>query len=85
MEEYEELREEHYAGQEERHFLPFDKARAVGLKIDFNKRPPAPAPLQPGVTVTTGKYRLDDVLNYIDWNPFFQVPSNMRHTHDVLT
>lgn len=73
MEEYEELREEHYAGQEERHYLVFEKAQSKGLKIDFAKRPPAPAPLKPGVTVTTGKYELDDVLEYIDWNPFFQV------------
>eukprot|EP00903_Cladosiphon_okamuranus_P009574 g9116.t1 len=72
MEEYEELREEHYAGQEERQYLTFEKASAKGKKIDFEKRPPAPAPLKPGITVVTGTYELDDVLDYIDWNPFFQ-------------
>lgn len=73
MEEYEELREEHYAGQEERHYLTFEKACAKGRKIDFQKRPPAPPPLKPGITVVTGNYALDDVLDYMDWNPFFQV------------
>lgn len=72
MEEYEELREEHYAGQEERNYLQFEKAQSKGLMIDFARRPPAPAPVKPGVTVTTGMYELDDVLEYIDWNPFFQ-------------
>lgn len=73
MEEYEELREEHYAGQEERHYLTLAKAQSKRKKIDFVARPPAPAPLKPGVTVVTGTYALDDVLDYIDWNPFFQV------------
>lgn len=73
MEEYEELREEHYAGQEERHYLTFEKAQSKGMKIDFTKRPPAPAPLKPGITVVTEDYGLSDVLDYIDWNPFFQV------------
>lgn len=73
MEEYEELREEHYAGQEERHYLTFEKASSKGKNIDFVKRPPAPPPLKPGITVVTGTYALDDVLDYIDWNPFFQV------------
>ena len=72
MEEYEELREEHYAGQEERHYLTFEKARTKRKRIDFVKRPPAPAPVKPGITVVTDKYALDDVLDYIDWNPFFQ-------------
>lgn len=73
MEEYEELREEHYAGQEERHYLTFEKAQSKGKKINFTKRPPAPAPLKAGITVVTQDYGLSDVLDYIDWNPFFQV------------
>lgn len=73
MEEYEELREEHYAGQEERHYLTFEKAKSKGKHINFVKRPPAPAPAKQGITVVTGTYALDDVLDYIDWNPFFQV------------
>lgn len=79
MEEYEELREEHYAGQEERHYLTFEKASDMGLRLDFTKRPPAPAPVKPGITVTTGKYELEDVLDYIDWNPFFQVTLGVNH------
>lgn len=72
MEEYEELREEHYANQEERHHLPFEKAQAKGKVIDFGQRPPVRAPASLGVTVVTERYSLEDVLDYIDWNPFFQ-------------
>lgn len=72
MEEYEELREEHYAGQEERHYLTFEKAQSKGKKINFVKRSPVCAPLKRGITVVND-YALDDVLDYIDWNPFFQV------------
>lgn len=75
MEEYEELREEHYAGQEERNYLTLEKAALKRKKIDFVKRPPMPAPLKAGITVVSGTYELDDVLDYIDWNPFFQVGS----------
>ncbi|CAM9406723.1 unnamed protein product, partial [Ectocarpus fasciculatus] len=78
MEEYEELREEHYAGQEERHYLTFEKASSKRKKIDFEKRPPVPPPNKPGITVVTGSYELDDVLDYIDWNPFFQQTWELR-------
>ncbi|CAN0051218.1 unnamed protein product, partial [Discosporangium mesarthrocarpum] len=71
LEEYEELREEHYAGQEERYYLPLDKAIAKGLKIDFHESPPAPKPQRLGETLCKD-YALEEVLDFIDWNPFFQ-------------
>uniref|UniRef100_A0A7S2XWE9 Methionine synthase n=1 Tax=Fibrocapsa japonica TaxID=94617 RepID=A0A7S2XWE9_9STRA len=71
MEEYEDLREEHYAGLEERCFLALDQAKQKGLQIDFAACPPVQAPNQLGVTVLDS-YTLEDVLPYIDWNPFFQ-------------
>ncbi|CAM9585533.1 unnamed protein product [Phaeothamnion confervicola] len=71
LEEYEELREEHYAGQEERTYLPLAAAAAKGLKIDFAADPPAPPPKKPGVTVLE-EYLLEKVVPFIDWNPFFQ-------------
>ena len=71
MEEYDELREDYYAGLEERYFLDFDKAKDAKLKIDFDERPPAPTPNQLGVSVIDS-VSLEDIVPYIDWNPFFQ-------------
>ena len=71
MEEYDELREDYYAGLEERYFLDFDKAKDAKLKIDFDARPPAPTPNQLGVSVIDS-VSLEDIVPYIDWNPFFQ-------------
>ena len=70
-EEYEELREEHYAGLEERKYLSLEEARSRKLVIDFVADPPAIPPSVIGVK-TYRDYPLEDVLDYIDWNPFFQ-------------
>eukprot|EP00184_Porphyridium_aerugineum_P000348 CAMPEP_0184698692 /NCGR_PEP_ID=MMETSP0313-20130426/5215_1 /TAXON_ID=2792 /ORGANISM="Porphyridium aerugineum, Strain SAG 1380-2" /LENGTH=1237 /DNA_ID=CAMNT_0027157663 /DNA_START=185 /DNA_END=3898 /DNA_ORIENTATION=- len=69
--EYEQLREEHYAGQEERKSLTIDAARQKHFRIDFVKNPPAPKPRVLGVTKLVD-YPLEKLVPYIDWNPFFQ-------------
>lgn len=69
--EYEELREEHYAGLEERKYLSLGDARSRKLKIDFISDPPAGRPALLGVRVLRD-YPLESILKYIDWNPFFQ-------------
>jgi len=71
LEEYDELREDYYAGLEERYFLDFDKAKKAKLEIDFDAHPVAPTPNQLGVNVVDN-VSLEDVVPYIDWNPFFQ-------------
>jgi 5-methyltetrahydrofolate--homocysteine methyltransferase len=71
MEEYDEMREDYYAGLEDRYFLTFDQAKDQKLKIDFDAVPPAPAPKKIGVTLIDN-VSLEDVVPYIDWNPFFQ-------------
>merc|ERR1712161_101117 len=43
-EEYDELREDYYAGLEDRYFLTFDQAKEQRLSIDFDATPPAVAP-----------------------------------------
>eukprot|EP00997_Jenningsia_sp_PLL12_P009736 NODE_675_length_1522_cov_52.973523_g555_i0.p1 GENE.NODE_675_length_1522_cov_52.973523_g555_i0~~NODE_675_length_1522_cov_52.973523_g555_i0.p1 ORF type:complete len:503 (-),score=194.52 NODE_675_length_1522_cov_52.973523_g555_i0:14-1375(-) len=68
---YEEMREEHVAGQKERKFLSLAQARAKALKIPFDKVPPAPKPKFLGERVV--EYSLDKLLGKIDWNPFFAV------------
>lgn len=71
MEEYDEMREDYYAGLEDRYFLTFDQAKEQRLSIDFDATPPAVAPKKLGVTVIDN-VSLEDVVPYIDWNPFFQ-------------
>jgi len=71
MEEYEEMREDYYAGLEDRYFLTYDQAKAEKLKIDFDATPPAPAPKETGIKVIDS-VTIADVVPYIDWNPFFQ-------------
>ena len=71
LEEYDELREDYYAGLEDRYFLDFDKAKKAKFNIDFDAYPPAPTPNQLGVKVIDN-VSLEDVVPFIDWNPFFQ-------------
>lgn len=70
-EEYEEMREDYYAGLEDRYFLTFEQSKEQKLNIDFDKDPIAPAPKKLGVTVID-QVSLEDVIPYFDWNPFFQ-------------
>jgi 5-methyltetrahydrofolate--homocysteine methyltransferase len=71
QEEYDEMREDYYAGLEDRYFLTYDQAKEQKLTIDFDATPPAPAPNSLGVTVIDN-VSLEDIVPYIDWNPFFQ-------------
>jgi len=71
LEEYDELREDYYAGLEDRYFLTYEQAKQQKLVIDFDAYPPVPAPKKMGVTLID-QVTLSDVLPYIDWNPFFQ-------------
>jgi 5-methyltetrahydrofolate--homocysteine methyltransferase len=70
MEEYEELREDHYASLENRCYLSHKEAINKRLKIDFINDPPAPAPRKLGTHLIHKD--VTAVLPYIDWNPFFQ-------------
>merc|ERR1711865_500268 len=67
----EEMREEYYAGLEERRLLSYEKAMPKRMKIDWAVTPPVCAPKQLGVQHITG-FPLTDVMEYIDWSPFFQ-------------
>merc|ERR1711879_157566 len=69
--EYEEMREDYYAGLEDRYFLTFEQAKEQKYKIDFNVTPPACTPNSLGVTLIDN-ICLEDVLPFMDWNPFFQ-------------
>merc|ERR1719149_499485 len=70
-EQYEELREDHYASLASRKFLTLEKAREKMLKVDW-KAVTIPKPKMLG-TKAFIDYDLNELLPYIDWNPFFQV------------
>jgi 5-methyltetrahydrofolate--homocysteine methyltransferase len=69
-EEYIELREDYYESLENRSYLTFKDAIDKRLKIDFAAVPPVRAPAVPGVHIVTKS--IEEVIPYIDWNPFFQ-------------
>ena len=60
------MREDYYAGLEDRYFLTFEQAKENKLKIDFDTTPPAPAPRKLGITVIDD-VKVADVVPYIDW------------------
>jgi 5-methyltetrahydrofolate--homocysteine methyltransferase len=68
-EEYDEMREDYYAGLEDRNFLTFDEAKKEKKAIDFDAVPPAPVPNKLGITVIDS-VKLADVVPYIDWVRF---------------
>jgi len=72
-EQYAEMREEFYAGLEDRKYLDLAKARSKMMKIDWQS--PAMQPVKPKLV---GKkvfknFPIADVIPFIDWTPFFQV------------
>jgi 5-methyltetrahydrofolate--homocysteine methyltransferase len=70
---YAEMRDEFFAGLEDRKYLSLEEVRRKRLVVDWSK--PANAPVAPaalGVTVMDD-VPIADVLSFIDWNPFFQV------------
>lgn len=70
---YVEMREEHYASLEERKFLTLQQTRDKAMRIDWKNRPTMPiTPSFLGVR-TYNNVPLDDLVPYIDWNPFFSV------------
>ncbi|KAJ2158450.1 hypothetical protein GGF46_003767 [Coemansia sp. RSA 552] len=72
-EEYEEVREDHYDSLKDRRYLSLEESRDKGLKIDWTL--PENLPPKPNV-VGHRVYEdidLNELLPYIDWNPFFQV------------
>jgi 5-methyltetrahydrofolate--homocysteine methyltransferase len=70
IEEYDELREDYYDGLESRKYLTLPQAIAKRKTIDFVASPPAPRPHTIGTQVVT--MSIEEVLPFIDWNPFFQ-------------
>ena len=70
-EQYEELREDHYASLASRKYKTIAQARGASLAVDWKAAPP-PTPKCIGNKVYDD-YPLEELIPYIDWNPFFQV------------
>jgi 5-methyltetrahydrofolate--homocysteine methyltransferase len=68
--EYVELRDEHFATQRERQFETLERARALAPPIDWRAMPAPTKPQFVGVR-TIDDQPLEELLPYIDWNPFF--------------
>lgn len=84
------MREDYYAGLEDRYFLTFDQAKQQKTAIDFDAVPPAPTPNKLGVTVID-YVTLEDVVPYIDWVSFVYYVNlcgtglpNLTHPRPIL-
>lgn len=69
--EYERLREAHAKKQTDKEFLTLEQARNNKLALDWKNYTPK-KPNKPGITIFQD-YPLEEIKNYIDWTPFFQV------------
>jgi 5-methyltetrahydrofolate--homocysteine methyltransferase len=67
---YERIREQHREKKGPGPLLSIAEARRSGLKTDWRSYSP-PAPAKPGLTVLE-RYPLAELVDYIDWTPFFQ-------------
>jgi 5-methyltetrahydrofolate--homocysteine methyltransferase len=70
---YAEMRDEFFAGLEDRKYLSLAEARQKKLSLDW--KDPAQAPAKPATLGATvyADVPIADVMEFIDWNPFFQV------------
>jgi 5-methyltetrahydrofolate--homocysteine methyltransferase len=67
---YERIREQHRDKKGPGPLLPIAEARKLGQQTDWVAYAP-PAPRKPGITVLQ-RYPLAELVDYIDWTPFFQ-------------
>jgi 5-methyltetrahydrofolate--homocysteine methyltransferase len=67
---YEKIRVQHRDKKGPGPLHPIARARELGFKTDWQRYLP-PMPAKPGVTVLR-RYPLGELVDYIDWGPFFQ-------------
>jgi len=70
LEEYEEVREDHYENLREKKYFPLEKCRTLQTKINWATEANIVEPTFLG-TKTFLKHDLRQLLEYIDWKPFF--------------
>lgn len=69
-EEYSEIRDEYYATLIDKKWNTIDKARSMRPTLDWGRLPPKPKFLG---NLYIEDYSIDEIIEYIDWSPFFQV------------
>jgi 5-methyltetrahydrofolate--homocysteine methyltransferase len=79
---YAEIRQRHAEGKRRKVLIPLDKARAQRLQIDWQAQPPV-APQQPGLH-HVDDWPLADLVDYIDWTPFFRTWELAGRYPDIL-
>lgn len=67
---YEKLRKTRLKSDRKRQLLPLATARENRLKLDWDNYTP-PAPMKP--ELFTREYPLEDLMDWIDWTPYFHV------------
>jgi 5-methyltetrahydrofolate--homocysteine methyltransferase len=72
-ESYKEIREEHFLSLKDTKYVSLDEARRKKLTLDFINNPP-PKPTFFGTKAWTD-YPVEKLVDFIDWNPFFQMYS----------
>jgi 5-methyltetrahydrofolate--homocysteine methyltransferase len=68
--EYARIAAAHARGEQNKKRLSLDDARANALRLDWSGSYAPPAPLQIG-TQTLGEIPIAELIDYIDWSPFF--------------
>nr|XP_045007356.1 methionine synthase isoform X2 [Jaculus jaculus] len=72
LEEYEDIRQDHYESLKERKYLTLNQARKNGFHINWLSEPRPVKPMFIGTQVFED-YDLQKLVDYIDWKPFFDV------------
>ncbi|HHK74536.1 MAG TPA: methionine synthase, partial [Rhizobiales bacterium] len=80
---YEDMAERHAAGGKGRTLVTLEEARANRMKIDWAGYE-APKPAFTGTRIFDD-YPLDDLVNYIDWTPFFRTWEMKGRYPEILT
>jgi 5-methyltetrahydrofolate--homocysteine methyltransferase len=70
---YQEMRDDFYAGLEDRKYLTLPQAMAKKQVVDWTAAENAPAQPKCVGTKVYKDFPIEEVVNAIDWNPFFQV------------
>ena len=81
-EEYEQFRERQSQRKTRKPLASLAKARENSLRLDFSAQPPQ-APSKPGLHVIES-WPLDDLVDYIDWTPFFRTWELAGRFPDIL-
>jgi len=82
-EEYAAVRRQREGKTRAREYLPLPEARANKVAIDWNAGTPPP-PRRPGITVFDD-YPLAELVDYIDWSPFFHAWELSGRYPDILS